>query len=471
MRFKHLRELSKLGWYGIFTSLSQLSLNLVDAWFVSRISLVAVTAVGIASSILMLVQQQVIHAVAVSTSGLISNSRGGENLLDEKDSKPLSDSSKLKQIRAIAAQGILLSIKVGVGCGLLFICLAPVLVQILFGADSQTTSETAAYLRILGGCAIFPCMMGMMNQILLGNKDSKTVFVVGVTMNVIHLPLDYLFIFTFDLGVQGAAIATVLANFFGLVFVWCSVKKKIFGLNCKWWKVQKKNFADSDLWRRNTMLQKKLIKQSLPTFGSGITNALSLMYVNRTMLQYGTEVYAAGLIARQIKQVLSTAWVQGFASAVIPTVGKCFGAKKYNEALRYCNWAVAVVSIGSAVMWGVQFLTGEWIIGQFTNDPHVIMMSHWMLSMLVIMDAIWAVHLCVFRSLNGVRYKKGQVSSVFAASLLLCCGVGYATHNGWDYKTIYYLQLGYWVLTCLFTVSRFYSRKWIPAQTPKKTQK
>jgi Na+-driven multidrug efflux pump len=229
LRFKHIHELGKLGWYGIFTSLSQLSLNLVDVWFVSKIGLVAVTAVGIASSILLLVQQQVLGAVAVSTSVYISQSRGGKNLLDGEDSKLLSYSSKLKQIRQVATQGILLSFKVGFGCGLLFLCLAPVLVQILFGADSQTTSETADYLRILGGCAIIPCMMGMMSNILLGNKNSKAVFVVGVAMNVIHLPLDYLFIFTFDLGVKGAAMATVLANLFGLVCMWMSVKTKIFG--------------------------------------------------------------------------------------------------------------------------------------------------------------------------------------------------------------------------------------------------
>ncbi|WP_028777560.1 MATE family efflux transporter [Shimazuella kribbensis] len=490
MRFKHLRELGKMGWFGIFTSLSQNSLNLVDAWMVSKISLVAVTAVGISSSILFLIQQQVTGTIASEISVFVSQSRGGKNLLDEKDKNLLSDSSKLKQIRLGAAQGILLSIKFGFLFGALFICLAPVLVQILFGADSQTTSETADYLRIVGGCAIIPCMMGMMTNILLGIKDSKAVFVAGVTMNVIHLPLGYVFIFTFDWGVKGAALATVLANLVGLVFTWLAVRTKIFGrsslsdnwtgmtsihnlfqLNYTWRKVQKKIFADSNSWRRHKMLQKKLVKQAIPMIGAGLVHQLALFYMNRTMLQYGTEVYAAGHIARQIKMLLTVAWVQGFASSVAPFVGECFGKKRYNEALRYCNWAIAIVSVGSAIMWGVQLFTGEWIISQFTDDAHIISMSHWMLSVLVIMDAIWAVQLVAIRSLRGVSYKKGQFTSNLIAALVLFGGVLFAIHKGWDYKFIYYMQLVYWTILCLSCVVRFYSRKWIPAETPKKTQK
>ncbi|MCH5585316.1 polysaccharide biosynthesis C-terminal domain-containing protein [Shimazuella sp. AN120528] len=391
--------------------------------------------------------------------------------------------------------------------GLLFICFAPVLVQILYGADPQTTTDAVNYLRILGGCAIIPCMLGMTGAILRGNKDSKAVFRVGVTMNLIHLPLDYVFIFTFGLGVKGAALATVLANLFGLVFMWMSVKSSIFlkktwsndwmihkllfqqsllnrrsgapwktvithlfELNYTWWKLQKKIFADRFSWRRNAMLQKKLIEQSLSTMGTLIVAQISALYLNRTTLQYGTEIYAAGRIAKQIKELFDVAWITGFSNAVSPLVAECFGKRNYKEAIRYCNWAVGVVTVGSVIMWAIQSFTGKWIIGLFTDNAHVITTSYWMLSILVIMDGFWAIQACVFFSLRGVSFTKWQFTCSLIANLLIMMAIWVSNHNGWDYKTIYYIELVYWIMLCLFEVARFYSCKWIPARTPKHTE-
>jgi Na+-driven multidrug efflux pump len=230
--------------------------------------------------------------------------------------------------------------------------------------------------------------MQTIGAILKGNQDSKAVFQAGWRMNLIHLPLDYLFIFSLNQGVKGAAWATVLSTGFGAVYLWRKMLKRVFS---------NVGFAVEVNWT----LQKKMIKQSLPNSASFLAGGFVAHTFNFAMLKLGSEdAFAANRIAWQIKNAIDVAWITGFSSALVPLIGEQYGMKNYKNSLRYCNWAIGVMVGVCGLLLTLELLTGKWIIQLFTHESHITHMSYWMLMMLVIMDGIWGIymfHLFLYR--------------------------------------------------------------------------
>ncbi|MCH5583968.1 MATE family efflux transporter [Shimazuella sp. AN120528] len=444
MSLPYVKNLWKQAWPNILTQVFQLSLNLVDAVFVAKISLAAVSAVGICTTILGTIAT-VAFSVSNSTCAFVAQSTGGKNLL--KNDEPLENRDD--QIRLVAVQGLILTTVLGLLGGLAIICFAHEMVS-YFSVDAQTSAEASTYIRIVGGCSIVTWLMQTMGAILRGVQDSTSVFQAGWRMNLIHLPLDYLFIFPLHQGVRGAAWATVLATTFGAVYTWRKMLIKAFSYVGFSMKV-------------NWTLQKKIISQSLPNAVSLLAGWAVANTFNYAMLKLGSEdAFAANRIAWQIKNAIDVAWVVGFSSALNPLVAEQYGMKNYKNSLRYCNWAIKVMVGACGFLLTLELLTGKWIIQIFTHNSHIAHMSYWMLMMLVIMDSIWGIYMCAKQSLNGVTYNKWLILTDLISSICFCMGVWIAINNQWNYQSLYFVEMGYWLILCIFAILRFYGRGWIP---------
>ncbi|WP_028777006.1 MATE family efflux transporter [Shimazuella kribbensis] len=447
MSTPYLRNLFKQAWPNVLTQMCQLSLNLVDALFVAKINLVAVSAVGIGATILATIGT-VAFSVSNSTSAFVAQSKGGEKLLN----KPLENQDD--QIRLVAVQGLILTTVLGLLGGIAIICFAHEMVS-FFSVDAQTSAEASTYLRVVGGCSVLSLLMQTTGAILRGVQDSRAVFQAGWRMNLIHLPLDYLFIFLLHQGVRGAAWATVISTGFGAVYMWRKMLKKVF---------PHVGFIVKVDWT----LQKKIIQQSLPNAASLLAGWFVTNTFNFALLKLGGEdAFAANRIAWQIKNAIAIAWIVGFSSALIPLVGEQYGMKNYKNSLRYCNWAIGVMSGVCGLLLTLELLTGKWIIQLFTQESHITHMSYWMLMMLVIMDSIWGIYMCAKQALNGVTYNKWLMLTSFFSTICYCTSVWIAIANQWTYQSLYFIEMGYWSILCIFAILRFYGRGWIPKDKDK----
>ncbi len=94
---------------------------------------------------------------------------------------------------------------------------APVLVRIM-GADASIAADTVTYLRLRSLALPAVLLITVGHGVFRGHQDTRTPFIVTAGFNLINLILDPLLIFTFGLGINGAAIASVVAQWAGVAW-------------------------------------------------------------------------------------------------------------------------------------------------------------------------------------------------------------------------------------------------------------
>ena len=122
----------------------------------------------------------------------------------------------------------------------IFFIFAPQLLT-LFGASDKTLPYGVAYARIYILGSIFVLIVMGMNPFITTQGFAKISMMTTVIGAVINIILDPIFIFGFNLGVRGAAIATVLSQAVGAIWIlrFLSGKKTILHLRKENFKLQK----------------------------------------------------------------------------------------------------------------------------------------------------------------------------------------------------------------------------------------
>lgn len=281
--------------------------NIVDRIFVGR----GVDSLGIAGITIgfpiMLVTMAFAMLIGMGATSLISIRLGEQ---------------KKAEAELVAGNAIVLLLLISViisALGLAF--LEPVLRSL--GASQEVLPYAMDYMRIiLVGTVIMGISMGMNNFIRAeGNpKTAMYTMVIGAVMNTI---LDPLFIFTFNMGIKGAAIATVIAQ--GISALWVLyyflagksvIKIRLNNLRLQWPVV------------RMTMAI------GLPMFALQLTNSLQNVILNKSLAFYGgdTAIAAMGIIFSVATLVVMP--IIGINQGAQPIIGYNYGARQYQRVKR-----------------------------------------------------------------------------------------------------------------------------------------
>ena len=184
----------------------QALVGFIDTLMISRIGLIAVTAVGIANNILS-VYLAVFIALGVGTSSLISRYLGGGRVDDAKK---------------IAIQSIGLSIITGVIFGFVTLIFANRILGIM-GADSNVLENASSFFYIVGSASVFMSLITVLGSVLRASGDTKTPMFVNTVVNILNVIIDYILIFGLGpipaMGVVGTAIGTVVARILGSIIM------------------------------------------------------------------------------------------------------------------------------------------------------------------------------------------------------------------------------------------------------------
>ncbi len=175
--------------------------SLVDTAWVGRLGADALATLGIATTILVSFFF-VFNFLAYGATPLIGSALGrGESEVAAR----------------FGGGAATMAVVAGVAATVAAIGFAPQLVD-LMGADSTIVSETVDYLRIRSLALPAVLLITVAHGVFRGHQDTRTPFVVTAGFNVINLVLDPLLIFGLDLGVNGAAIASVVAQWAGVAW-------------------------------------------------------------------------------------------------------------------------------------------------------------------------------------------------------------------------------------------------------------
>ena len=232
----------------------------------------------------------------------------------------------------------------------------------LFGASANTIDYAVSYLGIyLWGSVFVQIALGMNNFITI----SMATVLVGAVVNIV---LDPVFIFGLNMGVRGAALATVLAQCVSAVWVTAFLLGKRTKLK---------------LQRRFFRLKSSVI---LPVAALGVspfimqsTESLVTVSFTSSLYRYGGDpAVGAMTICASVMQVLSMVFM-GLAQGTQPVVGFNYGAGKI-ERVKQAFRILLVSSLVYAVcVWGLVMLFPQVFVGLFNNKPELVEITTWAL--------------------------------------------------------------------------------------------
>lgn len=247
-----------------------------------------------------------------------------------------------------------------------------------FGASEVTISYAYEYMEIiLWGNILTHLYFGLNNVLRSAGHPmfSMVVTIVAVTTNVI---LDYIFIFPLQMGVRGAALATVIAQGISVVL------QCVLFLNPK----ELIHFHHG-IWKLEWSITLRTLSIGLSPFLLNLAHSLVVIIINNQLKHYGGDMSLAtyGIINRFT--FIFAMIVMGLNQGMQPLVGFNYGAKQYNRVIR----GFKLTAVAATAVMSVVFVLGELIPGQlariFTNDLDLITDS--MVPMRIVICAMWLV--------------------------------------------------------------------------------
>nr|WP_230869377.1 MATE family efflux transporter [Iocasia fonsfrigidae] len=331
----------------ILAQLVNVLYNIIDRIFIGRMpgdAFLALTGVGICLPIISMVMAFA-NLFGMGGAPLCSIERGRQNC-DEAE-KIMGNSFLM-----LVSSGIILTI-----IGLLI--KKPMLY--LFGASEMTFLYADQYVTIYLLGNIFVMISLGMNPFINAQGFGRIGMMTVILGAIINIILDPILIFKLDMGVQGAALATIISQSLSAIWVlgFLTGKKAILKLK-----------------KSSLRLKKERIKRIIGLGTSGFvmqfTNSLVQIVCNTTLQLYGGDLYVGIMtILNSIREFI-TMPVQGLTTGAQPVIGFNYGAREYKRVKSSIKFTAITSITYTTLSWLLLLGFPEFFISIFNNDPEVI---------------------------------------------------------------------------------------------------
>ena len=429
--------------------------NIVDRIYIGHIAGIgaaALTGVGLFTPILMLLNA---FAMLVGAGGA------------PRTAIALGQGDK-EQAEKIISNSFTMLLLFSVVLTVVFYAGAPTLLR-LFGASDATLPYALSYSRIYILGSVFVLLVLGMNPFITTQGFAKTSMLTTVIGAVINIILDPILIFGLGLGVQGAAIATVLSQAVGAVWIlhFLTGKKTILHLRKDYMRPEKKvilpvmalgistfvmmstesllsiSFSSSlaryggdvavgAVWILHFLTGKKTIlrlrkdymrpekKVILPVMALGVstfvmmsTESLLSISFSSSLARYGGDVAVGAMTVITSASQLCTLPIQGICQGGQPVMSFNFGADKKLRVKEAFRFQLTLCSCYTCLFWLLMMLAPGAVAGIFTSDTALISYTTW--SMRIYMAGIFAMGFQIACQQSFMALGQAKVS------LLLAC--------------------------------------------------
>lgn len=230
-----------------------------------------------------------------------------------------------------------------------------------FGASDLTLPYAYDYLKIVLLGNVFVSLCYNFNAMMRSSgypKKAMITMLIGAVFSVILTPI---FLYGFDLGIQGVAWATVISMFIGMLFVMYHFIQKSSLIRLKW---------------KNIRLDKKIILSiisiGMSPFSMQVAGSAVAVLMNTSLLRHGGDlaVGAYGIINTVLMMFLMI--IMGLNQGTQPIIGYNYGAgnyKRVRETLKYSIKVATIITFAGALI-GI-FLPGVFAKA-FTTDNDLV---------------------------------------------------------------------------------------------------
>ena len=264
--------------------------------------------------------------------------------------------------RASTIMGNAFSLLVGTGVALTVLFLLfrrPVLY--LFGASDATFPFADQYLTIYLCGNLFVMVSLGMNSFINSQGFGRIGMMTVLLGAIVNILLDPLFIFVFDMGVRGAALATVIAQFLSAVWVmrFLTGPKAIYRLSLR-------------TMRLKVQLVKKIISLGASAFIMAMTTSLTQIVCNASLQFYGGDLYVGVMtVVNSVRELLNMP-LNGITSGAQPVLGFNYGAKEPRRVRQGIRFMSVTCILYTLLIWGLIMLIPAQFIQLFNDDPALV---------------------------------------------------------------------------------------------------
>lgn len=313
--------------------------NTADTYFVSQLSTSASGAVGVVFSVMSIIQA--VGFTVGMGAGSIASRLLGQDRKEEADT--------------YASSAVVTALVLGVALAVLGMCNLERLVWALGSTDTifPFAMDYARYIVL--GCPVMILSFTLNNLLRWQGKARLSVLGLG-TGGVLNIILDPLFIYVFDMGIAGAAIATLFSQCVGL-----TILSSFFLLHMSDLQVSPACVS------RSPRIYLAILKQGMPSFFRQGVLSVSNMALNWNAKLFGDPAVAAMAIVGKVFMLIQSI-VIGFGQGFQPVLGYNYGAGRLDRVKRALTFSIKICTVILTVGAALVFLFSRTIVTQFRRD-------------------------------------------------------------------------------------------------------
>lgn len=238
---------------------------------------------------------------------------------------------------------------------------SPVLV--LFGASEDALTYAYPYLMIYL-IGTIPSMIATGMNPFINAQGYATSGMLSVTIGAVaNLILDPLFIFGLNLGIKGAAIATVLSQSLSAAYVFFFLKKK---------SEIKVRMLTKEEWKECGDDAKNIVSLGSAGFIMQLTNSLVTICCNGVLSDLGGDLFVSVMtIISSIRQLVETP-IYAMNEGTSPILSYNYGARRADKVRKAIGVLTCMIFIYTAFMWSVILFAPKFLITIFSSDKKLL---------------------------------------------------------------------------------------------------
>ena len=235
---------------------------------------------------------------------------------------------------------------------------------ILFGASANTIPYAKAFIQIILLGSVFQNIGFGLNNIIRAEGNPKMAMLTMVFGAIINIILDPILIFGFNMGIQGAAIATIISQAFNTLWV---LKYFTFKNSGSVLKIKKVNL------KLNKYIIKDIFAIGMAPFSMQIASSLVIILYNKGLYIYGGDLAIAAMGILTSISTLIFMPIFGISQGIQPIIGYNYGAKLYPRVLKVLKLGITFGTFIAIIGFIAVRLFSKQLIGVFVgNNPALI---------------------------------------------------------------------------------------------------
>lgn len=327
--------------------------------------------------------------------------------------------------------------------------LAPSILR-LIGTPESCMTEAVTYCRIMFGGALFSMLYNMGSGILRAMGDSRKPMIFLIVCCAVNIGADLLFVWGLNMGVTGAAIATVLAQAISALLVLRTLLKQPEETQLKLKKI-----------RFHGKILRSILQIGIPAGIQFMMFDFSNLIVQSSINSFGEAAVAAWVAYGKADGI---SWMLSGAIGVSITTfaGQNFGAQKYSRMRRSVWVCLGLGILMSGSLGLLEFFFREPLLGLFTTDQEVIAIGARMMARIVLFNVMFMPIEIFGGAMRGTGY-----ALVPTAIMLICvclARVLWVTLVVSRVHTVEMLCLAYpvtWTLCAVVFAAVYFRGRWL----------